>query len=237
LDRLTLVRFGYDVTSIYEEKVIRIHMKSFAYGLHALTPEVDRAIVYVVIAIANDGWSEDELRELARLSDLPQLWHPQSGEPTFRVDGVQRRKLQSWFRQIVAKGNVALDVRKEIAKRVRQAVVVTSAWLEFADGSLRPQIEAKLLGVEGLIAYGVALLVSRGADEIARRLGQCKKCGRFFFDELKRAGRPRKFCSPAHKNAMMQWQHRNREKRWVIPEPAARPLGASKSSKALRRSR
>jgi len=127
-----------------------------------------------------------------------------------------QREVRTWLAQIVERGNVARQVREQVAKRI-QAVDVLSAGLVFEEGILRPQFALSFSGVQACYAYAVALLASRDSDRLAKRLGSCKKCGRFFFDERSGAGGPREYCSSAHKNQLGVWRFANPGKNWKAP--------------------
>lgn len=127
--------------------------------------------------------------------------------------------LKDWLTKIA---NLRQSAYPEVAPQInekqdRPKPVLTSIPV-LREGKLVHIITLKgLTGVEGVLAYGTALILDprRG---LTRRLGRCNYCGRFRLDF---EGRPRTYCSDAHRLAydrqvaperVRMWRKRREEK-------------------------
>jgi len=189
--------------------------KNAVFRLPGLTPKTDRAVVQTVVDLANRGkaHNSDGVGAFLQPFELETYYYNWVG---LFIPEQERHELRDWLRQIVKQGHVAPKVRAEIAERIEQFTRVIRARITFVGGVFKPEVEVELHGTKALGAYAVARMVSSDADQLARRLGQCERCGDFFLDKRTGVGRPMGFCSPEHKNQQMQWRYRNGGKNWSI---------------------
>jgi hypothetical protein len=166
---------------------------------------IDAAVRFANLEIETTAQVEGLFREL----DLPrQRWKTlRPGEvAAFRAD---QDELRGWLKSIAATGGVSRAVEKKVSERVG-AIGVEGARLEFVGGRLRLVYITDVSGVQATYAYATALLLDQSRD-LGERLGECPKCGQFFFDSRLRRGARMKFCSPvcsnAHRQAKWREQH------------------------------
>ena len=120
--------------------------------------------------------------------------------------------------QIVTKGHVVPEVRKKVAERIKTVEVLTKGFV-FEGGRLHLRYAPSFSGVQACYSYAVARLVSADSDRLAKRLGLCKRCGKFFFDDRPGPGRRKRFCV-AHRNQLYVLFNTHPEKRdrWRPPD-------------------
>ena len=178
--------------------------------------DFDRTAIHAAIEFANTKIESAEqvmgiFRPLAR-----NRWRTVTDGALRDLREHDQRELRQWLNEITSQGNVAPKARAAIAGRIK-TIDVTDAEVAFENGLLLPKLELDLTGVQACYSYAVALLVSRNNDRLARRLGRCAKCSKFFFDDRLGAGGPRRFCSPQHKNQLAVWKATHAGP-WTLPD-------------------
>lgn len=175
----------------------------------------DREAIEAAVAFANcKVESVEQVEKIFRQAALPRdIWQTIPAESVRDFKDHDQHELRDWLSQIVAKGHVVPEVRKKIAERIKTVGVLTEGFV-FEGGRLHLTYAPSFSGVQACYSYAVARLVSADSDRLAKRLGLCPRCGKFFFKD-----RRKRFCSDAHRNRfyVMFNTHPEKRGRWRPP--------------------
>lgn len=195
-------------------------------------PEFQLAAPYVADAIrASVKFANVEVKSARQVL---QIFQRAGLLPRFRWDSIppklaedllekdykpEQHELRGWLTKIVLGGNVVPDVRAEVTRSVSDTMPLVIAKVVFERGQLGLSGEITFTSIQAIYSYAVMQLVSVGSDRLAAHLGQCKRCGQFFFDgRFNIPGRRKDFCCDDHRNQLNVWKYNNRHKAWKMPE-------------------
>jgi hypothetical protein len=135
---------------------------------------------------------------------------PSGTEEPFTRD--EHEHLRCWLRELVRhrrNKTLPVNLRTEMAKE-----------LATLGGGVRPMILPRryFCGARSVYTYGIARLVARDSN-LFERLGQCERCGKYFFDiRLGRGPHGERYCNPHHRNRYHVYQSN-----WGKVRPWQRP--------------
>jgi hypothetical protein len=124
-----------------------------------------------------------------------------------------QREMRKWLRQIAAEKRVGQQVRAKVDEWLEAARTTDAR----AAGPGRITVRLELDSPRAQCMY--ALLLLRDTEGLAKQVGHCPWCGRYFFVERIRTGPPNKFCpGTQHRNSYYQYPHNNDGKYRPTPE-------------------